>query len=166
MKNANFHPEMHVISGQAVKEILRDIQPNLIDIVLKTYIAHEKGQTINPDSYFLRYPERPSDRIIALPAALTGDDADLSGIKWIASYPENTKTGIARASAVIVLNDNRHGYPFAFMEAAAISAARTPPIRPAASSASPSRRSLGRAPPSSSAHTSSASSPNSARRCA
>lgn len=120
-----FHPTMDVIPGDVVNQILKGLAPSLIDVVLEAYQLHEQKKTINPDSYFLRYPDKPQNRIIALPAAVRDGVCDVSGIKWIASYPDNVKEGVARASAVIVLNDNQRGYPFAFMEAATISSART-----------------------------------------
>src|SRR5580765_6669249 len=88
------------------------------------YRLHAAGKTINPDSYFLRYPDRPNSRIIALPAHI-GDPIHKSGIKWISSFPDNNSSNLARASAVLILNDGATGYPIACIEAALISATRT-----------------------------------------
>ena len=88
------------------------------------YRLHASGNTINPDSYFLRYPDKPSSRIIALPAHL-GGAVQISGIKWISSFPENRASNLARASAVLILNDAATGYPIACIEASLISATRT-----------------------------------------
>ncbi len=118
-------PTFNVISGGVVKEILCQLGNQAIDIVSGAYQAHEAGNTVNPDSYFLKFPEQPQNRIIALPAAITSELTAVSGIKWIASYPDNIKVGLPRASAVLVLNDPQTGYPFAFMESALISAVRT-----------------------------------------
>lgn len=118
-------PSMHVISGKVIREILDLHSGDLVDIVSRTYAAHEAKRTVNPDSYFLRYSDISPNRIIALPAAIMSDETDVSGIKWIASFPDNIQFGLARASAVLVLNDNQTGYPYAFMEAATISAVRT-----------------------------------------
>ncbi|KVE28648.1 2,3-diaminopropionate biosynthesis protein SbnB [Burkholderia singularis] len=114
----------HVVTGVSVRRILDRTLRRAITSVEQAYLAHHDGQTINPDSYFLRFPQRPSDRIIALPAAVDGS-INVTGIKWIASYPSNLGKGLARASATLVLNDPATGYPFAFLEASQISAVRT-----------------------------------------
>ena len=91
--------------------ILNGLRQDAIELVAQTYLTHERGETVNPDSYFLRFPEQPANRIIALPAAIVDSEGDqsVSGIKWIASYPDNIKSGIPRASAVLILNDPPYG---------------------------------------------------------
>ncbi|WP_158153680.1 2,3-diaminopropionate biosynthesis protein SbnB [Pseudomonas eucalypticola] len=117
----------HVIPGGTIKTILAGLRQASIDIVAQTYLTHERGETVNPDSYFLRFPDEPANRIIALPAAIVDREGEqsVSGIKWIASYPDNIHSGIPRASAVLVLNDPHTGYPYALLEGALISAVRT-----------------------------------------
>ena len=120
-------PSFHVVPGVVIKKLLTNLRRRTIDIVEDTYLAHARGETVNPDSYFLRFPHEPENRIIALPAAITSqkDDQDVIGIKWIASYPDNIRSGIPRASAVLILNDPNTGYPLALLEGALISAMRT-----------------------------------------
>jgi 2,3-diaminopropionate biosynthesis protein SbnB len=116
--------EFSVVGGRAARAIIAASRPEIVAEVQRTYLAHEAGETVNPDSYFLRFPDKPSSRIIALPAYL-GAGHDLAGIKWISSFPANIERQIPRASAVLVLNDYETGYPFALLEASQISAART-----------------------------------------
>jgi 2,3-diaminopropionate biosynthesis protein SbnB len=116
--------ELSVVSGTAIRGIIAEARPEIVDEVRETYLTHAAGDTVNPDSYFLRFPDRPDSRIIALPARL-GGRRQVAGIKWIASFPSNIERNIPRASAVLVLNDAETGYPFAFLEASQISAART-----------------------------------------
>jgi len=114
----------HVIAGPVVKDVLDANIGMLVDRVEQAYLSHYDGQTINPDSYFLRFPQQPGNRIIALPAAIDGA-APVAGIKWISSFPGNVGQGLPRASAVVILNDRATGYPIACMEGAQISALRT-----------------------------------------
>ncbi|BCJ40855.1 hypothetical protein GCM10010168_48460 [Actinoplanes ianthinogenes] len=114
-----------VVPGKVVKDILDSSAPALVDLVEDVYLRHDAGRTVNPDSYFLRFPDRPDSRIIALPAAGDLPGGELAGIKWIASFPGNVSAGLPRASAVLILNDLATGYPIACLEAAGISAART-----------------------------------------
>lgn len=117
-------PSFTVVDGPTATRILNRDQRRITDIVSDTYRLHQRGKSVNPDSYFLRFPERPGDRIIALPARLEGE-RDIASIKWISSFPENHERNLPRASAVIVLNDMQTGFPIACLEGSAISAART-----------------------------------------
>jgi len=116
--------ELSIINGKTVFDIIRGHRADCMDVVRDAYLAHARGQSVNPDSYFLRFPEKPDCRIIALPAYL-GDGFHVAGLKWIASYPGNVQRGFPRASAVLVLNSYDTGYPFAILESSIISAART-----------------------------------------
>ncbi|MFF4398363.1 2,3-diaminopropionate biosynthesis protein SbnB [Streptomyces sp. NPDC001480] len=117
-------PDFAVVPGAQVHEALTGHEDTVIAAVEAAYRLHGEGETVNPDSYFLRFPDRPSSRIIALPASVRGE-VGVHGIKWISSFPENVAAGIPRASAVLVLNDAETGYPFACLESSIISAART-----------------------------------------
>jgi 2,3-diaminopropionate biosynthesis protein SbnB len=113
-----------VVPGAVVEAILQSRYAEIMGAVTETYLEHHRGHTINPASQFLRFPESPRDRIIALPAAIRGPEP-FAGIKWISSFPENTEHGRQRASAVLILNDYKTGYPYACLEGSRISAART-----------------------------------------
>ena len=116
--------EFAVVSGETVFDVLDDRRVELIDLVERAYVMHGSGETTNPPSYFLRFPDKPSARIIALPAAVRGD-VGVDGLKWVSSYPDNIAHGIPRASAVLLLNDAVTGYPYACLEGSIISAVRT-----------------------------------------
>src|SRR5881409_4084140 len=116
--------DLSIINGKTVFDIVRAHRVECLRIVREAYLAHAEGQSVNPDSYFLRFPDKPDCRIIALPAYL-GNNFGVAGLKWIASYPANIQRGFPRASAVLVLNDYETGYPFAMLESSIISAART-----------------------------------------
>ncbi|MGN7250394.1 2,3-diaminopropionate biosynthesis protein SbnB [Arthrobacter sp. SAFR-014] len=117
-------PPFAVIPGAQVQEVLSGREKQVVELVEQTYRVHAAGDSVNPPSYFLRFPDRPTSRIIALPASI-GGDVGVDGIKWVSSFPENVSSGIPRASAVLILNDQETGYPFACMEGSIISASRT-----------------------------------------
>ncbi|WP_338495627.1 2,3-diaminopropionate biosynthesis protein SbnB [Pseudomonas sp. WP18] len=118
-------PPLHVVKGSTVREVLRQFPDLAQDTVRETYLQHHRGATENPDSYFLRFKDSPADRIIALPAACMDGADKVAGIKWIASFPGNTRHNLQRASATLILNDLATGYPIALLEASIISAVRT-----------------------------------------
>ncbi|SES97819.1 2,3-diaminopropionate biosynthesis protein SbnB [Geodermatophilus poikilotrophus] len=117
-------PPFAVVPGAQVQSALQGREKEIVELVEATYRLHGAGDSVNPPSYFLRFPDRPSSRIIALPASI-GGQLRVDGVKWISSFPENVAAGIPRASAVLILNDHDTGYPFACMEASVISATRT-----------------------------------------
>jgi N-[(2S)-2-amino-2-carboxyethyl]-L-glutamate dehydrogenase len=121
---ATLVPAFAVISGWQVQGVLRGQEKEIVELVEATYRLHGAGDSVNPPSYFLRFPDRPSARIIALPASVGGPDR-VDGLKWISSFPQNVAAGVPRASAVLILNDHDTGYPFACLEASIISATRT-----------------------------------------
>lgn len=114
-------PPFAVISGGQVQRALAGRETEIVALVEATYWWHAAGESVNPPSYFLRFPDRPTARIIALPASL-GGEVHVDGLKWISSFPGNVAAGIPRASAVLILNDRATGYPFAVLESSIISA--------------------------------------------
>ncbi|MBW5420653.1 2,3-diaminopropionate biosynthesis protein SbnB [Streptomyces sp. BG9H] len=117
-------PPFAVITGAQVADVLTGNEKQVVGLVEEVYRLHGRGDSVNPPSYFLRFPDRPASRIIALPAAVGGEQPT-DGLKWISSFPENITAGIPRASAVLILNDHATGYPFACLESSIISASRT-----------------------------------------
>lgn len=117
-------PSFAVISGAQVQHALQGREKQIVKLVEATYRLHCAGDSVNPPSYFLGFPDRPTARIIALPASI-GGQVRVDGLKWISSFPQNVTMGVPRASAVLILNDHDTGYPFACLESSIISATRT-----------------------------------------
>ncbi|WP_330456077.1 2,3-diaminopropionate biosynthesis protein SbnB [Streptomyces sp. NBC_00820] len=124
MPHATPAPTFAVISGDQVQRALSGREKQIMELVETTYRLHGAGDSVNPPSYFLRFPDRPTARIIALPASV-GGSVHVDGMKWISSFPQNVSAGLPRASAVLILNNPETGYPFACMESSVISATRT-----------------------------------------
>jgi N-[(2S)-2-amino-2-carboxyethyl]-L-glutamate dehydrogenase len=117
-------PRFAVIGGAQVQHVLQGRERQIVELVEATYRLPSAGDSVNPPSYFLRFRDRPTARIIALPASI-GGSLRVDGLKWISSFPDNVPAGIPRASAVLILNDHDTGYPFACLESSIISATRT-----------------------------------------
>ncbi|HKX27095.1 MAG TPA: 2,3-diaminopropionate biosynthesis protein SbnB [Blastocatellia bacterium] len=113
-----------ILKASEILSLLKEQEAAIIETVKEAYLTHAAGASSLPHSSFLRFPNDEVNRIIALPAYL-GGDFEISGLKWISSFPANNNLGMERASAVIILNSTRTGRPRAIFEGAAISAQRT-----------------------------------------
>lgn len=91
-----------------------------IEDAVKCFAVSDIAQPIKP---YLRFKDL-RNRIIAMPAYV-GGKFDIAGIKWIASFPENIKKNIPRASSVIVLNDSYTGEVISIINTNLLSVIRT-----------------------------------------
>ncbi|MFK4259153.1 2,3-diaminopropionate biosynthesis protein SbnB [Agrobacterium tumefaciens] len=117
-----------IVKASSVARILKSNPHIIYDVVKESYMAFGGGRAENPNSLFLTFnklDEHSPNRIIALPAYVNAASGLAGGIKWISSFPKNIERGLPRASAVLVLNDLSTGFPYACLEGAHISAART-----------------------------------------
>jgi ornithine cyclodeaminase len=113
-----------LVTGQQVEAALAGRHKAAVEVIRDAYIAHAGGGDVLPAASILRFPDRPRDRIIALPAYV-GGETPVAGVKWISSFPANTDVGRERASAVILMNSLHTGRVTAVVEGSVISATRT-----------------------------------------
>lgn len=113
-----------IIKGPEVAALLDGRELELIQLVRQAYEAHAAGASSLPQSCFLRFPDEPRNRIIALPAYL-GQEVAAAGLKWVSSFPGNLRRGLDRASAIILLNSAETGRVKAVIEGSLISGRRT-----------------------------------------
>lgn len=94
-----------------------------VDVIANATKCIKSRDMAQPVKPYLRYGDL-KNRIIAMPAYV-GGDIHKSGIKWIASFPDNIQKGMARAHSVIVLNEADTGLPVGILNSGSISAIRT-----------------------------------------
>ena len=93
---------------------------DVIEDAVECIASNDFAQPIKP---YLRYHDL-KNRIIAMPA-FTGGNINTSGIKWIASFPDNINIGIPRAHSAVILNNAETGQPNALLNTALASIIRT-----------------------------------------
>jgi|SRR6476469_287166 len=114
-----------LLKGDEINQILHQRENEILAAVQLAYQAHAHGNTIMPPNAYLRFSGiATKKRILAKPAYL-GENFNVAGIKWIASFPNNLAHNRDRASATLILNSMETGVPTAFMEASIIGIKRT-----------------------------------------
>ena len=94
-----------------------------VDVIQDTVECIKDADFSQPIKPYLRY-NNLNNRIIAMPAYV-GGRVSMSGIKWIASFPENINLGIPRAHSVVILNNAATGKPEAIINTPLLSVIRT-----------------------------------------
>ncbi len=97
--------------------------PETIQVISDAVHCLDTNDYAQPIKPYLRYKDL-QNRIIAMPAYV-GGDFNTSGIKWIASFPENIEKGIPRAHSIVILNDADTGEVDTVINAALLSIIRT-----------------------------------------
>jgi 2,3-diaminopropionate biosynthesis protein SbnB len=113
---------MLYLNEQSINEIGVDWE-RLVDVIEATVRCLGDQDFAQPVKPYLRYRDL-KNRIIAMPA-FVGGEFDISGIKWIASFPGNIHNGIPRAHSVVVLNKADTGQPVGIINTAFLSILRT-----------------------------------------
>ena len=94
-----------------------------ISVIEEAVRCLDKGDFVQPIKQYLRYGNK-KNRIIAMPA-FVGGKFNVSGIKWIASFPNNIDRGINRAHSVVILNNADTGEIISIINTALLSIIRT-----------------------------------------
>ncbi|MDQ0871682.1 2,3-diaminopropionate biosynthesis protein SbnB [Paenibacillus sp. V4I3] len=95
----------------------------LTDIIKDVVAIKDNGDCVHPLKPYLRFRDQ-ANRIIAMPA-FVGGNIEISGIKWIASFPNNSRLGLPRAHNTIILNRPTTGEPLAFIHSGLLNGLRT-----------------------------------------
>ncbi len=113
-----------LLRGNEIVRLFEGREAAIIESVRQAYLLKEQGDYSAPNCPFLRFPGNTKDRIIPKPAFL-GGPFQVAGMKWVASFPDNIRAGMDRASATLILNSMRTGQPEAILEGSVINACRT-----------------------------------------
>lgn len=113
---------MYYLNSKNIAEIKRDWF-ELAGVIKKAVHSLSTDQFAQPIKPYLRFGDS-KNRIIAMPAYL-GEEFNVAGIKWIASFPGNIEKNISRAQSVTILNRAETGVPFCIINTSLISSIRT-----------------------------------------
>ncbi len=95
----------------------------------RTMVALDRAAELPPKIGV--HPAETSSFAHAMPALMRGsslDDEELLGVKWVTGFPGNVASGLPAIHATTILSDARTGLPRAFVDAGALTAARTAAI--------------------------------------
>lgn len=91
-----------------------------IERVRDAFVRHHDGDWVMPSKVYLEAPEGPGD-FRAMPARGGG----LAILKWITSFPENSRRGLPVVMGLVCVSDAADGRPLALVDARAVTMLRT-----------------------------------------
>lgn len=103
---------------------LHDEWTEPVKVIKRTNQLVKQGKFHQPIKPYINF-DNTNNRIIAMPARLGSDSEGISGIKWIASFPDNINHGLKRANSVTILNSNKTGEITSIINTSAVSVIRT-----------------------------------------
>lgn len=111
---------LRYLSAADVEGCLPDVGERL-DLAARALVALAGDEAEMPPKIGVH--PRPGALIHAMPAWLRGPD--LTGLKWVAAFPDNRRLSLPAINGLVVLNDAATGLPTWIMDAARITAVRT-----------------------------------------
>jgi len=111
-------PEVLLLDRSEIEELLS--MADAIRVVEHSFKAQAKGMAIMPPKLYLDLPEYQGD-FRAMPAYINGT----VGVKWVCSYPNNSRFNLPSVIATIILCDPNTGCPLAIMDGSYITNMRT-----------------------------------------
>jgi ornithine cyclodeaminase len=112
------------LNASEVSSLLSGAEDSVLKLVRETYLMHTTRCAVAPEQAALRFPNQPQNRILAKPAYLPGR-FQAAGLKWVASFPNNTRRGLERSSTIMLLNSVETGRPMAILESSQVNFERT-----------------------------------------
>lgn len=112
-----------ILSEDDIKKVFKGNLPAAIDLIEKSLTAKSNGDVIMPDKISQIFDTSTQKRINCMPATLPGEN--VSGVKWVSVFPENSLRGVRNVSGMIILSELEHGFTKAVMDGTYITNLRT-----------------------------------------
>ncbi|WP_288617922.1 ornithine cyclodeaminase family protein [uncultured Eubacterium sp.] len=112
-----------LLSEANVKQVFEKNKEDALGIVEKALEMRTADKVILPDKSSQIFDEKIQNRINCMPGSLIGDN--VSGVKWIAVFPENPKSGYENVTGTIILSELEHGHTISVMDASYLTGLRT-----------------------------------------
>ena len=114
---------MIYIENDFAKKVLDGKFSDIISQFEYAVDVKKKNKLCQPIKPYIRFPEE-QNRIIAMPAYV-GENINICGIKWIASFPKNIYKNKERANCVTIINSTETGEPLSIINSTELSSYRT-----------------------------------------